>query len=531
MVDENYYAKSSGNHDEVSGHSVCHGYHVAGPDESSGSAMHPLLESLPIADMLSRFNREKIPERAVHARGTGAYGEFEVTHDISDICGIDMLLGVGKKTSCVARFSTTTLERGSAESTRDPKGMAIKFFTEQGEWDWLCLNIPMFFIRDPAKFPDLMRAQRRDPKNNLMNANTWWEWVCRNHESLHMVLWLYSDFGTMFNYRTLSGYVGHAYKWVKPDGNWKYVHFFLSSDCGPNFAEGDSGNNAPPTDQDSATRDLYEAIERGEYPTWTANVQVVDPKDAYKLAFNILDLTKHWNLGNYPSDVDVIPARPFGKLTLTRNPQNYMDEIERQAFSPSNLVPGVEPSEDPVLLSRMFAYPDAQSYRLGLKSQCLPPKRLASTIDHLLHKGSPAITHNVNTHQRETLDCRSTAANEPRTHDEKFDSWVATVSSKAWSQANELDYKYPRELWKVLPVLRSPEFQHRIVVNMAQSVAEARSNIRNEVYRTLALVATDLSEQVQDAAEKLVRQTVSSRGNPGPSKLRSCECMTVCLFF
>ncbi|KAI0436165.1 putative catalase Cat [Xylaria telfairii] len=455
---------------------------VARPDKPSRNGTHSLLEDSRILDMLSRFNREKIPERVVHARGAGAYGEFEVTHDISDICNIDMLLGVGKKTPCITRFSTTALERGSAESTRDPKGMAIKFFTNQGDWDWLCLNIPMFFIRDPAKFSDMMHAQRRDPENNLMNPNKWWDWVCNNHESLHMVLWLYSEFGTMFNYRNLSGYVGHAYKWVMPDGSWKYVHFFFSSDRGPNFEQGVKENNTPVMDQDSATRDLYEAIERGEYPTWTANVQVVDPKDAHKLPFNILDLTKHWNLGNYPPDIAVIPARPFGKLTLNRNPRDYLDEIEKRAFSPSNLVPGVEPSEDPILQARIFAYPDAQSYRLGLEAQGLPSKTPESTISH------------------------STAVKEPNMPDGEFDSWVATVSSEAWSQANELDYKYPRELWKVLPVLRSPEFQNSIVVNMAQSVAEARSDIRNQVYRTLALVATDLSDRVRDATEKLVQQ-------------------------
>ncbi|KAI1466928.1 catalase-like domain-containing protein [Daldinia caldariorum] len=239
------------------------------PDGSQRDGKNLLLNGFHLIDLLSHFNREKIPER--------------VTHDISDTYNIDILLGFGKKTPCITRFSTTGLERGSAELVRDPKGMAAKFFTEQGNWDWVCLNIPMFFIRDPAKFPGMMHAQRRDPRTNLANPD-----LC--------------EFGTMFNYRSMSGYVGHAYKWVMPDGSRKYVHFFLSSDRGPNFTEGGKIQNVSPTDPDSATRDFFEAIEQGDYPTWTANVQVVDSKDVHKLGFDILDLTKHWNLGNYPPD-------------------------------------------------------------------------------------------------------------------------------------------------------------------------------------------------------------------------------------
>lgn len=430
-----------------------------------------------------------------------------------------MLLGVGKKTTCVTRFSTTGLERGSAESIRDAKGMAVKFFTEQGNWDWVCLNIPMFFIRDPSKFPCMMHAQRRDPRTNLVNPNLWWEWVCNNHESLHMVLWLYSEFGTMFNYRNLSGYVGHAYKWVMPDGTWKYVHFFLSSDRGPNFAQGNKVKDVSPVDPDSATRDLYEAIERGEYPTWTANVQVVDPKDAHKLGFHILDLTKHWNLGNYPRDIDVIPSRPFGKLTLKRNPQDYFTEIEQLAFSPSNLVPGVEASEDPVLQARMFAYPDAQRYRLGVKNQDLSVNQSKSTSTSVVRHGAAIGTGKHGGLSGHVSDYLPVTLKEPRELDAEFNSWMAEVSSRAWLQTNGMDYKFPREFWTVLPTLRSPEFQNSIVENMSQSVAQTQQETRKKVYRTLGLIATDLSERVRDATEKLIKEeAVIPRGNAGLSK-------------
>ncbi|KAI1801854.1 putative catalase Cat [Daldinia bambusicola] len=474
------------------------------PEGSQRDGKNLLLKDFHLIDLLSHFNREKIPERVVHARGAGAYGEFEVTHDISDICNIDMLLGVGKKTPCITRFSTTGLERGSAESVRDPKGMAIKFFTEQGNWDWVCLNIPMFFIRDPAKFPGMMHAQRRDPRTNLANPDLWWDWVCNNHESLHMVLWLYSEFGTMFNYRSMSGYAGHAYKWVMPDGSWKYVHFFLSSDRGPNFTEGGKVQNVSPTDPDSATRDLFEAIEKGDYPTWTANVQVVDPKDVHKLGFDILDLTKHWNLGNYPPDINVIPSRPFGKLTLNRNPENHFAEIEQLAFSPSHLVPGVEPSEDPVLQARMFAYPDAQRYRLGVNNQQLPANRSKCTFNPLLRDGAATSTSNYGRIPGHVTDYHPMKFQEQKEPDTEFDSWTARVSSRPWLEVSEDDYKFPREFWKVLPTLRSPEFQNTIVENMSESLAQTQKDTRERVYHVLELVATDLSERVREATEKQV---------------------------
>jgi catalase len=400
---------------------------------------------------------------------------IQVTADISDICDIEMLLGVGKKTPCVTRFSTTGLERGSADGVRDLKGMATKLFTNDGEWDWVCLNFPFFFIRDPAKFPALMHAQRRDPQTNLLNPNMFWDWVTDNHEALHMILLQFSDFGKMFTWRTLSGYMGHAYKWVMPDGSFKYVHVFLSSDRGPNFTDGQQSDGAGAAeDPDMATRDLFEAIERGDYPTWTANVQVVDPKDAPKLGFNILDVTKHWNLGTYPSGVSLVPPRPFGKLTLNRNVLNFDSEVERLAFSPSNMVPGVEPSEDPVLQARMFAYPDAQRYRLG---RAAFPRTPATTP-------APA--------------SQSLGA--------EHAEWVAKTQAPEWSKSNPDDYRFARELYEVLPSFRSQQFQDEMVNNIVESVAQTKASIREKVYHTWHLVSPELSKRVRLGVEALLAE-------------------------
>ncbi|KAH3007302.1 hypothetical protein KXV73_008614 [Aspergillus fumigatus] len=458
---------------------------------------HHLVESL------AHFNREKIPERAVHAKGAAAYGEFEVTADISDICNIDMLLGVGKKTPCVTRFSTTGLERGSAEGIRDLKGMATKFYTKEGNWDWVCLNFPFFFIRDPLKFPSLMHAQRRDPRTNLLNPNMYWDWVTSNHESLHMVLLQFSDFGTMFNWRSLSGYMGHAYKWVMPNGSFKYVHIFLSSDRGPNFSQGEQAKDNSDLDPDHATRDLYEAIERGDYPTWTANVQVVDPAEAPDLGFNILDVTKHWNLGTYPKDLPKIPSRPFGKLTLNRIPDNFFAEVEQLAFSPSNMVPGVLPSEDPILQARMFAYPDAQRYRLGPNHHKIPVNQCPMTFNPTLRDGTGTFDANYGSLPGYVSESQGVNFARPQEHDPKFNAWLSQLSSRPWMQTNENDYKFPRDFYNALPEFRSQEFQDKMVENIIASVAQTRREIREKVYHTFHLVDPELSARVKRGVEKM----------------------------
>jgi catalase len=295
----------------------------------------------------------------------------------------------------------------------------------------------------------------------------------------------------------MSAYTGHAFKWVMSNGSWKYVHMFLSSDQGPNFRVG-AAAEADPADPDSATRDLYNGIRQGEYPTWSAHVQVIDPWDAHKLSFNILDLTKHWNLGGYPEHITTIPSRVFGKLTLKQIPKDYFEEIEQLAFSPSHLVPGVEPSEDPMLQARLFAYPDAQRYRLGVNYQ----QRQA---DQSSHKAS-------NLYWRASTDIDL---------DSERNTWLAQISSSSWSQPNEDDYLFPRKFWEVLPTLRSLEFQERLVLNLAESISQIDQELREKVFHTFTLVCIDLAERVRDATTKLIasRDLALRRGRPGSLRL------------
>lgn len=441
----------------------------------------------------------------------------QVTHDISDICSIDALLGVGKKTPCVTRFSTTGGERGTADAVRDPRGMATKFFTDQGNWDWVYLNVPFFFIRDPIKFPGLIHAQKRDPQTNMPNPTMFWDWVTKNHESLHMVMWLYSEYGTFNTYRNMNSYMGHAHKWVMPDGSFRYVHVYLQADAGYEFATDSQMRDTSGIDPDHATRDLHHAISTGQYPTWTAYVQVIEPERVSDFGYNILDLTKHWDMGTYPKDLGTVPSRPFGRLTLNRNPANYFAEVEQLAFSPSNLVPGIAPSEDPMLQARMFAYPDAQRYRLGVNHHQIPVNRPVCPFNPLLRDGRAAVDGNYGARpaypsSRDPMSFQEPPQAAPRRHD-GLEAHITRYSS-------ELDYKFARTFWTHLDDPAYEGWQEKMVSNLAKSISQADKPIRENVYSVFRLVDPDLSSRARHAAEMLVvKAGMVPRGMSRSSKL------------
>ncbi|OOF91475.1 hypothetical protein ASPCADRAFT_9402 [Aspergillus carbonarius ITEM 5010] len=494
------------------------------PPQSRHSAGGLLLSDFALLDMLSHFNRERIPERVVHAKGTGAYGEFEVTHDISDICNIDMLLGVGKKTPCVTRFSTTGGERGSADAVRDPRGMATKFFTPQGNWDWVYLNVPFFFIRDPIKFPGLMHAQKRDPRTNLPDPNAFWDWVVNNPESLHMIMWLFSEYGTFQTYRHMNSYMGHAHKWVMPDGSFKYVHMYLQADAGYQFGSEDQNRYLRGTDADHATRDLYEAIGRGDYPTWTAYVQVVDPREAPEFGYHLLDLTKHWDMGTYPKTLGTVPSRPFGKLTLNRIPENHFAEVEQVAFSPSHLVPGIAPSEDPMLQARMFAYPDAQRYRLGVNYQQLPVNKPLCPLNPMLRDGSSTLDGNYGRHPGYPVEgiSEATFATPPVDADPPTRrAWLKQLTPERLAAVQDVDLIFPRTFWTHLEDdAQYDGWQDKMVYNLSTSICQASTPIREKVYQLFHRVHSEMASRVQTATElSSADMEVAPRGSFGALKL------------
>ncbi|KAF7728079.1 hypothetical protein EC973_006717 [Apophysomyces ossiformis] len=326
-----------------------------------------LLEDFHTIDKLAHFARERIPERVVHAKGAGAHGYFEVTHDITQLTKAKFLNQVGKRTPVFARFSTVGLERGSPDVVRDPRGFAVKFYTEEGNWDMVGNNTPVFFIRDPGKFPGKNQT-RRNPQTNLTDPDAFWDFLSLVPESVHQVTILFSDRGTPDGFRHMHGYSSHALKLVNESGDYKYVKWHFKTDQGIKNLTAEDQVHLMSRDPDYSTRDLFDAIHHGDYPSWSVYIQVIDPKDAITYRWNPFDLTKVLPQGDFP-------LHPVGKLVLDRNPENYFAETEQAAFSPSNMVPGIEPSPDRVLQGRLFSYPDAQRFRIGPNFNQIPINR------------------------------------------------------------------------------------------------------------------------------------------------------------
>ncbi|OLY79565.1 Catalase-A [Smittium mucronatum] len=317
-----------------------------------------LIQDFHLIDKLAHFDRERIPERVVHAKGSGAHGIFEVTNDISHLTCAKFLSHVGKKTPIFTRFSTVGGELGSADTARDPRGFAVKFYTEEGNWDMVGNNTPVFFIRDPVKFPDFIHTQKRNPRTHLPDSDMFWDFLSLSPESIHQVTILFSDRGTPNGYRHMNGYSGHTLTLVAADGSFKYVKWHFKTDQKIKNFYAEEATKLAGTDPNHATRDLFNSIEKGDYPSWSVYIQVVEPEQANKLGFDLFDVTKVLSHKDFP-------LIPVGKMTLNRNPENYFAETEQSAFSPSNMVPGIAPTPDRMLQGRLFSYPDTHRHRLG----------------------------------------------------------------------------------------------------------------------------------------------------------------------
>lgn len=343
-----------------------------------------LLDDFHLIEKLAHFNRENIPERRVHAKGSGAYGTFTVTRDITHLTCAKLFEQIGKQTETFLRFSTVGGERGSADTERDPRGFAVKFYTEEGNWDIVGNNTPVFFIRDPLKFPDFIHTQKRHPQTNLKNAQMMWDFWSHSPEALHQVTILFSDRGIPDGYRHMHGFGSHTYSLISAGGQRTWVKWHFKTQQGiKNLAPAEAARLAG-TDPDYAQRDLYEAIERGDHPRWTVCIQVMSEAEAANRPENPFDVTKTWSQKDYPL-IEV------GVLELNRNPLNYFAEVEQAAFGPSNMVPGVGLSPDRMLQGRVFAYADAHRYRVGTNHQQLPVNAPRCAVDSYQRDGSMAM--------------------------------------------------------------------------------------------------------------------------------------------
>ncbi len=333
-----------------------------------------LVQDLHLFEKHAHFNRERIPERVVHAKGSAAHGVFTVTHDISRYTRADLFSEIGKQTEVFLRFSTVAGERGAADAERDVRGWALKFYTDQGNWDLVGNNTPVFFVRDPLKFPDFIRTQKRDPRTNLRSPTAMWDFWSLSPESLHQVTILFSDRGIPKSYRHMHGFGSHTYSFISAANERFWVKFHFKTQQGiENLTNGEAAEIIS-GDRESHQRDLYEAIERGDHPRWTVQVQVMPETEAETTHYNPFDLTKVWPHADYPL-IEV------GVLELNRNPDNYHAEVEQATFSPANVVPGIGYSPDKMLQFRLFSYADAHRHRVGTNAEALPINRPKSAVN------------------------------------------------------------------------------------------------------------------------------------------------------
>ncbi|WP_017926753.1 catalase [Thioalkalivibrio sp. HL-Eb18] len=329
-----------------------------GPDGPIALHDHYLIEQM------ANFNRERITERQPHAKGAGAFGHFEVTNDVSRYTKA-AVFQPGTKTDVLLRFSTVAGERGSPDTWRDPRGFAVKFYTSEGNFDLVGNNTPVFFVRDPMKFQHFIRSQKRRADSNLRDHDMQWDFWTLSPESAHQVTWLMGDRGIPKTWRHMNGYSSHTYMWVNAEGEKFWVKYHFKTDQGIEFLTQEEADRLAGEDADYHTRDLYQAIDRGDHPSWTLYMQIMPFKEAETYRFNPFDLTKVWPHGDYPL-IEV------GRLTLDRNPTDFHTEIEQAAFEPNNQVPGTGFSPDKMLLARVFSYADAHRARLGVNYKQIP---------------------------------------------------------------------------------------------------------------------------------------------------------------
>ncbi len=340
-----------------------------------------LMQDYYLIEKLAHQNRERIPERTMHAKGSGAHGTLTISNDITEYTKADIFSKVGKETPLFIRFSTVAGERGAADAERDVRGFALKFYTQEGNWDLVGNNTPIFFVADPYKFPDFAHTQKRDPRTNMRSPTAMWDFWSLTPESMHQVTILFSDRGLPTDYRHMHGFGSHTYSFINKDNVRTWVKFHFVTQQGIANMTNEEGNRVIAKDRESSQKDLYDAIENKNFPKWDFKIQVMTEEQARNHRDNPFDLTKVWSKKEYPL-IEV------GTFELNRNPNNYFNEVEQASFSPSNTVPGIGLSPDKMLQARGFAYPDAQRYRVGTHYEALPINRPLNEVN-TYHKDGP----------------------------------------------------------------------------------------------------------------------------------------------
>lgn len=346
-----------------------------------------LLQDFILHEKMAHFNRERIPERVVHAKGSGAFGTFTVTHDITQYTRAKIFSEVGKQTRMLARFSTVGGEKGSADTERDPRGFALKFYTEDGNWDLVGNNTPVFFIKDPKKFGDFIHTQKRDPYTNCKNPAMMWDFWSLNPESLHQVMFLFSDRGTPYGYRHMHGFGSHTFSFINAANERHWVKFHFKTAQGIKNFSNDEAAHMKAVDMDFAQRDLVEAIDKGDFPKWNVKIQIMTGEEAASYKYNPFDLTKVWSHKDFP-------LRDLGVMELNENPKNYFASIEQSAFAPAHVIDGISYSPDKMLQGRILSYPDAHRYRLGANYEQIPVNKCPYAVNNYERDGQMRVDDN-----------------------------------------------------------------------------------------------------------------------------------------
>lgn len=417
-----------------------------------------LMQDYQLIEKMATFNRERVPERVVHAKGSGAYGTFTVTNDISRYSKASLFSKVGNKTEMLARFSTVAGERGAADAERDVRGFALKFYTDEGNWDMVGNNTPVFFVRDPYKFGDFIHTQKRDPKTHLRSNTMQWDFWSLSPESLHQVTILFSDRGLPVGYRNINGYGSHTYSFLNDKNERFWVKFHFKTMQGHKTWTNGEGAEVVGKDRESSQRDLYESIEKGDFPKWRFMVQVMPEEEAANYYINPFDLTKVWPHKDYPL-IEV------GIIELNRNAENYFAEIEQSAFEPSNIVPGISFSPDKMLQARILSYADAHRYRMGSNYAALPVNKPKSEVNHYHRDGKMRFDGNFGSN----LNYEPNSFGGP-VEDPKFVEPPLKISGDAdrynHRDGND-DYSQPGELFRLMDEHQKKQLFSNVAAAMA----------------------------------------------------------------
>jgi len=436
-----------------------------------------------IEDMAS-FDRERIPERVVHAKGAGAFGYFECTHDVTKYTKLAPFNKIGKKTDVSVRFSTVGGESGSADTARDPRGFAVKFYSEEGNWDLVGNNTPIFFIRDPILFPSFIHTQKRNPRTHLKDPDMFWDFISLRPETTHQVMFLFSNRGTPNGYRHMNGYGSHTFKLVNSDNEYCWCKFHFKTDQGIKNFSAQEAEVLAGKSPDYSIQDLYNAIARGDHPSWSVHLQVMTKEEAEQEETNPFDLTKIWPHSKYP-------LIPVGKMVLDRNPRNYFNDVEQSAYSPAHMIPGVEASPDKMLQGRLFSYGDTHRHRLGTNYNQLPVNKPKCPIRNYQRDGPQ------NYEQDDAPNYFPNSFSGPQEQREHAPLGIKYEGIEGRYQSSDEDnFTQAGVFWnKVLDEKEKSD----LVANMAGHLKDAQKFLQERAIGNFTQVSADLGQRLREA--------------------------------